>query len=1043
MAVWKRDIADSASRADEPLSAAAGSHAKPEERPERRTPQAPSARPSATKSAIAAYALSFVVPFFVILFAFASNGIYPFGDVSVMMYDMPVQYAQFFGWLSNVINGDASLLYSADAGMGCGTYAQYTYYLSSPLNALVFLCDPSQVPYFFSFLFLVKIPLAAVTCLVFLRGRFAAAGAKGSCATQVLAVVGAIAYSLTSYVTGYSSNIMWIDGVIMAPLACLGVYRLVRGRGCAALFASCACAILFNWYTGYMVCFFTIFYFFYEYARLRIEESERACDEGELRLGSERERTNGAGKRNEDSANETARIAPKNRKLAGHPLIHLGLRYAATMILAVGASAVILFPTLIALLGGKGSGAGLAALAGTIFSLNPFDYANFFAIGTRPGIIVANATPAIVISALVLVGVAVFFADARRSRALRIAGAVIMGIPASSLVLIQLNTIWLGFVPESSYTGRMAFLLLLMMVALAFEGIAFCLDNKNETLVVAGNPKNRPVRHTSLRAVVKGGAAAFLIFGCATFNVWYRTLSIRPSAANAVLELVLITGFTAFLALMVRQDLRVPAEGNAREKRATGRKILARTGIACLVVLFAFEQCYGTAAQYAACNLSASEYSNRIAELEKYYEDYPTDNGFARTGQTCVYYGSSKYNGPDCTGLVLSGSGSFDLYSSTQENSVQNLLMRLGYSKKTPFGTAYQSPNTAADALLSVTNVIAEEQPPETELVADHAHELYGSYRDWKATSSMPLGYGIAATAEETELANEADYSGAAADATDDEPTDAWSANPFNNQIAMYASVTGADASGLYHKATAVDAGTGGTDQRDFTVTTTSAGPLFLYFPSIYLLDIEEAGISCYAQVNGVTVEHVGGRGSCNVVYAGTFDAGETVTVSIVPTVKGQTTVDKHGRVVGTKEALFDAPIEAAIKAETLDVDEMKTLLGKLDSAGFSLKSFSNGQVSATFDAQHDETLLVSIPYEKGWSATVNGHEVPVHELYGGLLGIDVTAGTNDIELHYMTPGLIPSAIISIASVAAFCAWRAFENRRHRTRATSGKRAAQ
>ena len=1033
MAVWKRDIADSASRAGEPLSAAAGSHAKPEERPEKRTPQAPSARPAATKSAIAAYALSFVVPFFVILFAFASNGVYPFGDVSVMMYDMPVQYAQFFGWLSNVINGDASLLYSADAGMGCGTYAQYTYYLSSPLSALVAFCDPSQVPYFFSFLFLVKIPLAAVTCLVFLRGRFIAAGAKGSRATQVLAVVGAIAYSLTSYVTGYSSNIMWIDGVIMAPLACLGVYHLVRGRGCAALFASCACAILFNWYTGYMVCFFTIFYFFYEYARLRIDEREH-CWLDSIADKSTLGGAEGCGPKG---------AAGEERKPSGHPLIHLGIRYAATMILAVGASAVILFPTLIALLGGKGSGAGLASLAGTIFSLNPFDYANFFAIGTRPGIIVANATPAIVISALVLVGVAVFFADARRSRALRVASAVIMGIPASSLVLIQLNTIWLGFVPESSYTGRMAFLLLLTMVALAFEGIAFCLDNKNETLVVAGNPKNRPVRHTSLRAVVKGGAATFLIFGCATFNVWYRTLSIRPSAANAVLELVLITGFTAFLALMVRQGLRVPAEGNAREKRATGRKILARAGIACLAVLFAFEQCYGTAAQYAACDLSASEYSNRIAELEEYYEDYPTDNGFARTGQTCVYYGSSKYNGPDCTGLVLSGSGSFDLYSSTQENSVQNLLMRLGYSKKTPFGTAYQSPNTAADALLSVTNVVAEEQPPETELVADHAHELYGSYRDWKTTSSMPLGYGIAATAEETELANEADYSGAATDATDDEPTDAWSANPFNNQIAMYASVTGADASGLYHKATTVDAGTGGTDQRDFTVTTTSAGPLFLYFPSIYLLDIEEAGISCYAQVNGTTVEHVGGRGSCNVVYAGTFDAGETVTVSIVPTAKGQTTVDKHGRVVGTKEALFDAPIEAAIKAETLDVDEMKALLGKLDSAGFSLKSFSNGQVNAAFDAQRDETLLISIPYEKGWSATVNGHEVPVHELYGGLLGIDVTAGANDIELHYMTPGLIPSAIISIASVAAFCAWRAFENRRHRTRATSGKRAAQ
>ena len=60
-----------------------------------------------------------------------------------------------------------------------------------------------------------------------------------------------------------------------------------------------------------------------------------------------------------------------------------------------------------------------------------------------------------------------------------------------------------------------------------------------------------------------------------------------------------------------------------------------------------------------------------------------------------------------------------------------------------------------------MTNVIAEEQPPETELVGDHAQKLYGSYRDWKTTSSMPLGYGIAATAEETELANKADYSNA------------------------------------------------------------------------------------------------------------------------------------------------------------------------------------------------------------------------------------------------------------------------------------------
>ena len=1006
----KHDIDGSNLGGDEPLSATANAR----EIEHARTTACRNGF-AATKSAIAAYALSFAVPFFVVLAAFWANSIYPFGNTSVMMYDMPVQYAQFFGWLSNVLHGDGSLLYSADVGLGTGTFALFTYYLSSPLNLLVAFCDPSQVPYFFSFLFLVKIPLAAVTCLTFLRGRFEGAGLHGSKATRALAVVCAIAYSLTSYVTGYASNIMWIDGVIMAPLACLGVFRLVRDCRCALLFASVACAILFNWYTGYMVCFFTIFFFFYECARMRIEarETSKAATDG----GAQR---------------------------AKHPLLCRGARYAATMILAVGASAVVLFPTLLALLGGKGSGAGLASLVGTVFSLNPFDYANFFAIGTRPGIIVANSTPAIVVSALVLVGVAVFFADARRSRALRAAGAVIVGIPAASLVVIQLNTVWLGFVPESSYTGRMAFLLLLMMVALAFEGLAFCLERKGRTLVVEGNPANRPIRHTSLRAVVKGGIATFAVFGCATFNVWYRTLSLRPSAANAVLELALIASFTVFLALMVRTETAAPAATTAahgehptrkkpapRSPRAT--RILARAGAVCLAVLFAFEQCFGTAAQFGVCNISASSYSNRIAELEKYYEDYPTDNGFARTGQTCVYYGSSKYNGSDCTPLVLDGSGSFDLYSSTQENGVQSLLMHLGYSKKTPFGTAYQSPNTAADSLLSVTNVIDDVQPPETELAEGFPHELYGKYRNWATTSSMPLGYGIAATPEETNLANEEGYESAATDGSGDEPTDAWSADPFKNQMAMYASATGADASGLYHKASVADADESAANQRSFTVTTANAGPLFLYFPSIYQLDIEESGIYCDIQVNGNAIAHVGGRGSCNVVYAGTFDAGETVEVTVAPSPANQKVQNKHERMIDVKEALYDAPLEAAIKAETLDVDEMHALLSKLDSTGFSLKSFTNGQVSATFTAQRDETLLVSIPYEAGWSATVNGKEVPVHELYGGLLGVDVTEGENTVELHYMTPGLIPSAIISVASVTAFCVWRALERRRKRS----------
>lgn len=40
------------------------------------------------------YASALAIPFGILLATFALLGIYPFGDVSVMVHDMPVQYAE-------------------------------------------------------------------------------------------------------------------------------------------------------------------------------------------------------------------------------------------------------------------------------------------------------------------------------------------------------------------------------------------------------------------------------------------------------------------------------------------------------------------------------------------------------------------------------------------------------------------------------------------------------------------------------------------------------------------------------------------------------------------------------------------------------------------------------------------------------------------------------------------------------------------------------------------------------------------------------------
>ena len=878
------------------------------------------------------------------LAAFWSNSIYPFGDTSVMMYDMPVQYAPFFGWLSNVLSGDGNLWYSANAGLGGGTLALFTYYLSSPLNLLAALWAPEDMPYFFSLLFLVKIPLCSVTALAYLRGRFAGDITSGGVRAQVLAVLFACAYGLTSYVTGYASNIMWLDGVIMLPIVCLGIHRLVAGRGCALLFASAALAILFNWYTAYIVCFFSVFYFAYELVRLR-----------ELVRG------------------RRARIA---------------LRYAATMLLSVGASAVLLFPTLLALMGGKGSGVGLTSLAGSgTIALNPINLASFFTIGTIPGITVAKATPALVISAAALVGCCAFFCDSRRSRVDRAAGAGIVGICALGFVLIPLNTAWLGFVPESSYTGRMGFTLLFGIAALAFEGAL----------------------RADARSVAKGGALAFLVVGFAIFNVWYQTLQLRPSATCDIVELALIAGFTALLAITARPSC---AQGNAgaaaRRRSSRLPRALQTAGLCLLVVLFVGEQAASVRTEFAVCNVSASSYHNAVAELEAFYADQPTDNGFVRTGQVAPYTGLTKAGGSDCTPLLLD-TGSFDIYSSTQESDIQALLQHLGYSKVTPFGTCYASPNTAADALLSVTDIVSAEQPPRTTEV-DGGETLRGIYRNWDTESSLPLAYGIA------------DKHAA--------QTIGWTDDPFTNQELLYCALTGANADGLYRPAVVEEVETDVASQRAFTVTAQSDGPVYLYCPSIYQLDVAENGILCSLNVNGREIQRVGGRGSCDMVCIGTFRAGERIDVSLTASPADQVVVDKNDQRRTVKSAFLDASAQDTLIAQTLDLGEMDGLLARLDAANSSVASFDDGSASIAFRAEQSETVLVSIPYERGWSATVNGSPAEVEELAGGVLGVEVGPGENAIELRYTPYGLAPSIAISLASLAAFCAWRALSKRR-------------
>lgn len=977
----------------------------------------------------APYLAAFAIPFCVLLAAFAMRGIYPFGDVSVMLYDMPVQYAEYFGWLIQVLHGQGNLLYSNAAGLGGGMFSLFTYYLSSPFNLIAFFFTPETVPQLFSVLYLVKIPACAVGCLVLLRGRLLAADAESwreartaaasaPAGRQALLVLFACAYALTSYVLGYASNIMWLDGVIMAPLAALGAYRLVQRRACGGLFATCACAIVFNWYTGYMVCLLCVLWFFYELAR--------------------------------------------GRSLRGRRLRRCWL-FAATMVLAVGAGMVVLIPTALSLLGGKGTHAGLASLAcNTGLARNPLAVGDLFCIGTLPGITTQANLPALTISALVLVGVGMFLANGAIGRRERIAGAAFALVMATSLVLTPVATIWSGFVPESSYTNRNGFAILLVMTMLAAEGLLAL--------------SRLDARQRRGCALLGGGAALVSVAGSAAWL--YMAKGSLPQAPELMaLECGLLAAFTLLVAggagmrgIAAGPDGKSASDTEAEqiggktgsanlEARATHGKVspspartdslphgpqpILRTALCvALVCVFIGEQVFSAQAQLSRCRYTVSGYTDTLTELESFYsqlegatagseavsdskgdsdsdeskvndvsgvgsaaaDDADGVSAFARVGNAAPYWGGSKANGPDNMALVL-GVSTFDHYSSTQEYRIQQLLHDLGYSKVTPFGTYYMSSNVIADALLGVTDIV-DDQPP----AAAEPEEavLRGTWRAYRNELALPLGWGTTGSAH----------------------VDWQEGRPLDNQDAMLADAADNDASAL--SAVDVQECDGDQDARTYTLTPSADGPVYLYTPTAFVNDLYyEGGIACELRVDGSLVQTIGGRGSCNQVYLGWGRAGQSMQVAIKPLAEQPYELRfEDGTVTNAQSAFWDVPANELMQAGTVDLQILENQLSRIDSAGFALTAYENGRITATFNAAQDETLVISQPYEDGWTATVNGKPVEVQAAYDGLMGIPVQTGDNVVELRYLTPGLVPGAVVGIASVTLFAVWRIAARRR-------------
>lgn len=77
----------------------------------------------------------------------------------------------------------------------------------------------------------------------------------------------------------------------------------------------------------------------------------------------------------------------------------------------------------------------------------------------------------------------------------------------------------------------------------------------------------------------------------------------------------------------------------------------------------------------------------------------------------------------------------------------------------------------------------------------------------------------------------------------------------------------------------------------------------------------------------------------------------------------------------------------------------------------------TNTGFTAEANLEEDTLLFFSVPYDEGWSAAINGEEAVIERANIGFMAVRVPAGHSEITFTYLTPGLVPGAMVSLGSL--------------------------
>lgn len=126
-----------------------------------------------------------------------------------------------------------------------------------------------------------------------------------------------------------------------------------------------------------------------------------------------------------------------------------------------------------------------------------------------------------------------------------------------------------------------------------------------------------------------------------------------------------------------------------------------------------------------------------------------------------------------------------------------------------------------------------------------------------------------------------------------------------------------------------------------------------------------------------------------------------------------------------------DESPEFAMKAYRLDEEVLREAIALLSADHLEDVSYDSTHISGTVNLEKPGRLILSVPFEEGWTAVLDGEETEPALFGGTLMAFDLEPGRHTLELHYVPHGAEAGIVVSVAGIAVFAGIMLFSRRRH------------